>query len=118
MPQTRAIRIAPALLLLGACAYAGGGSYPPSSSARAAADLPARFEPADAGARLAPADTLRGRGCLSPMLDPRDGTRLVLVRSLTSTGDYEVPGERYGVRGGELLRLECNTGQAVGIVRR
>ena len=59
-----------------------------------------------------------GEGCRNPMMDPRDGTRLILVRSSEGLGDYEAPEGRYGVGGGELLRLDCGTGVARGIVRR
>ena len=55
--------------------------------------------------------------CYSPMIDPRDQTHLRLVRSAGGYGDYEVPPGRYGVGAGELLRLDCKTGQALGVVR-
>lgn len=45
-------------------------------------------------------------------------TTSTFVRSGTALGDYEVPEGRYGVQQGELLRIECNTGEVVGIVRR
>jgi len=35
-----------------------------------------------------------GEGCRNPMVDPRDGTRLLLVRSAEGYGDYEVPSGR------------------------
>lgn len=56
--------------------------------------------------------------CWSPVTDARDGTRLVLVRSRAGRGDYAVPEGRYGVREGELPRLECATGRVLGIVPR
>jgi hypothetical protein len=56
--------------------------------------------------------------CRNPMVDPRDQTRLTLVRSSTERGDYEVAAGRYGTREGELLRIDCATGRAVGVVRR
>ena len=59
-----------------------------------------------------------GEGCRNPMVDPRDGTKLSLIRSSETLADYEVPAGRYGVDAGQLLRLECGTGKAVGIVRR
>jgi len=59
-----------------------------------------------------------GEGCRNPMADPRDGTRLQLIRSAEGQGDYEVPPGRYGVSEDELLRLECSTGRVVGIVKR
>lgn len=58
--------------------------------------------------------------CRSPLVDPRDQTRLRLVRSgsigASYQGDYSVSGGRYGVLPGELLRIDCGTGQALGIV--
>lgn len=59
-----------------------------------------------------------GRACNNPMLDPRDQTRLTLVRSAGGQGDYEVPQGRYGVGSGELLRLECGSGRVIGVVKR
>ena len=84
---------------------------------RPASDAPARFEPRSASLRIAPVDTLAGPGCLSPMVDPRDGTEVRFVFS-TSYGEYEPPAGRYGARPGELLRLECNTGRVLGLVPR
>jgi len=53
------------------------------------------------------------------MVDPRNGDRLRLVRQPGGQqADYAVPVVGlYGVRGGELLRLNCTTGRPVGIVR-
>ncbi len=59
-----------------------------------------------------------GDGCRNPMVDPRDGTRLTLVRSEGGRGDYQVPEGQYGVDRRHLLRLDCASGRAVGIVRR
>ncbi len=112
----RPIAAALAMLLAG-CAIAGSGSFPPDASARPAVDAPYRFEPADAAVRL-PADTLAGSGCRSPMVDPRNGTEIRFVRSTRERADYEVPLGRYGVGERELLRLDCNTGAVIGIVRR
>lgn len=85
---------------------------------RAGTDLPHRFEPPDTLPRMAPADTLPGGGCLSPMRDPRDRTLLRMVRSGATRADYDVPDGRYGVGPTELLRLECNTGRPLGVVGR
>lgn len=84
---------------------------------RPASDVPARFEPRNAALRIAPGDTLAGAGCLSPMVDPRDRTEVRFVFS-NSYGDYEVPAGRYGASAGEVLRLDCNTGRVIGLVRR
>jgi hypothetical protein len=103
---------------LAACAIGGRGSFPLDSAARAAQDLPVRFEPVAPVTRIAPADTIAGGGCTSPFQDPRDGTLLRMERAITPRADYVVPAGRYGVGPDELLRLDCNTGVAVGIVRR
>jgi hypothetical protein len=80
---------------------------------RPADDPPVRFETVDG---VMPED-----GCRSPMYDPRDRTALRLARSsqygMTYRGDYEAPPGRYGVRPGELLRIDCSTGEVIGIVR-
>ena len=63
------------------------------------------------------AEPVAGEGCRNPMVDPRDGSLLRLVRSAEARGDYQVPGNRYGVGAGQLLRLNCATGVALGVVR-
>ena len=55
--------------------------------------------------------------CLNPIIDPLDGTELILVHSRDGMGDYRVNGRKYGVSKGELLRINCVTGAVVGIVR-
>ena len=57
-------------------------------------------------------------GCRSPLIDPRDGTRIVMLRSGADRGDYRVPDGRYGVGTDEALRVHCPTGRVVGVVRR
>jgi hypothetical protein len=66
--------------------------------------------------------------CLIHLKDPRDDTRLDLIRSTEMTGrdggpshlgDYVVtPAGRYGVGAGELLRVDCGTARALGVVAR
>ena len=56
--------------------------------------------------------------CKNPLIDPRDQTKIVLVRSSEDRGYYRVPPGRYGVGGGELLLVECGTGRVMGIVKR
>jgi hypothetical protein len=84
---------------------------------RVASRVPQRFEPADPALRLSDGDTLAGPGCVSPLKDPRNGTE---IRFLFSSwyGDYEIPVGRHGSVSGELLRVECNTGRVIGLVRR
>ena len=53
--------------------------------------------------------------CKSPMIDPRDSTKIDLFRSFNGRGDYEVPKGKYGVKKGQILRLDCTTGRVVGI---
>jgi hypothetical protein len=97
------------LVLLGACAYAStpwtGIELGPVENA------PAAFVTVDNQPVL--------RGCRSPLLDPRDQTRIQLVRSARvedrELGDYDVSG-RYGVGPRELLRIDCSTGAPLGIV--
>lgn len=57
-------------------------------------------------------------GCRSPLVDPRDGTPIQMIRSGAGRGDYEVPDGRYGVGPGQVLRVHCPTGRVVGVVRR
>lgn len=100
--------VAAALLTLAACATGGGGMYPINAPARGASDVPPQFVSGSAAA---------AEGCRNPMTDPRDGTRVRLVRSQGGTvGDYQVPAGRYGVGADELLRLECGTGRVIGVV--
>lgn len=56
--------------------------------------------------------------CHSPLVDPRDGTKLTMIRSANGMGDYAPPDGRYGVGTKELLRIECATGVAIGIVQK
>jgi hypothetical protein len=63
-----------------------------------------------------------GEGCRNPIVDPRNGTELNLLRSKEGIGDYQVLGEqysvgsRYGVDPRHYLRIDCATGKALGIV--
>lgn len=61
---------------------------------------------------------LDAESCKSPMIDPRNGISLTMVRSSGNHADYEVPNQNYGVERGELLRLNCATGEVIGIVRK
>ncbi|HEX6134457.1 MAG TPA: hypothetical protein VFZ24_10850 [Longimicrobiales bacterium] len=99
------------LSITAACAY---GSTPSWTAAvlRPAQDAPVQFVTEDG--------TVPENACRSPLVDPRDQTRIRLVRSAdvggTQRGDYEVPEGRYGVGPDELLRIDCRSGQALGIV--
>ena len=118
--RCRAERAGPILLIL-VVAISGcfiGMSSGGGGVRRPAEDVPNHFEPKNPNARMMPADTIAGSGCLSPMVDPRDGSEIGILRSEEGYADYAVPGRMYGVGSGELLRLECNTGKVLGIVRR
>lgn len=114
------IRVSAALciMLISACSRSAVDGVSTMAKGRPAESLPGRFDPSASFKRIAPEDTLPGPGCLSPLHDPRDDTRLIIRRSDNGVGDYEVATGKYGVQAGELLRLECNTGEALGIVRR
>ena len=104
-----AIPLTALLFGVAACASTGLSHFPADDAARPAVDTPASFT------FSAPS---QGGACQNPALDPRDGTRLVLVRSSGGRGDYEVPAGRYGVSNREYLRLVCATGTVVGKVPR
>jgi hypothetical protein len=79
---------------------------------RPAVDAPVMFESSE---RI----TSQENSCKSPLIDPRDDTRLLMVTSFKEgVADYEVPDGKYGVGERELLRVNCATGEVVGIVRR
>ena len=102
---------------LAGCAT-GRGAFPPESAVRPAQQLPDRFVVEGAAGEPTTSSTPGSRACRSPLVDARDGTRLRLVRSQEGRGDYEVSGERYGLGTGDLLRIDCTTNSAVGIVPR
>lgn len=108
-----ALLLAGALLTLAGCTSLAN----PKLTARAPVDVPEHFVVGVPGT-AEPAALHRGDACRNPMVDPRDGTRLRLVRSTAGEGDYAAPEGRYGLRGKELLRLRCSTGEVVGIVNR
>jgi hypothetical protein len=108
-------RFFPALVLTLTACTARHPAPPP----RAPQDAPHHFllVVLDASGTETTAEPLGTPACRSPLQDP-DGTRLTLERSAPGQGDYLVEGGRYGVREGELLRVECATGKPVGIVPR
>jgi hypothetical protein len=108
-----------AVLLLAGCA---SGPDPMARPVVAEAkDLPDHFLVVATGLSQR-AEPKAGEGCRNPMVDPRDGTALNLVRSKDGTGDYQVMNRefelktRYGVDSRHLLRIDCATGKALGIV--
>ena len=106
-----------------ACAT-GRGAFPPESAVRPARDLPDRFvltsgpAPADSAQPTLQPIATGAAACQNPLIDPRDGGRLRLIRSQGGRGDYEVPAGRYGLAGDELLRIDCATLRAMGRVPR
>lgn len=83
-----------------------------SADASAMTGTPAEFRPTETVAQAA-----RGSApCLNPLVDPRDGTRITLVRSSGGLGDYAVASGKYGVGAGQLLRVDCSDGRPMGVV--
>ena len=76
-----------------------------------ALDLPEAFVPEEGM-------SLDKNSCKNPMIDKRDGTRITMVSADNNQGSYQVPSGKYGLKEGELLRLDCSTGQVIGIVRK
>lgn len=106
------------VLVLTSWGCAGTSDFAPGQRLAPVMDAPPRFEPQQAELRLAQGDTLAGRGCVSPLVDPRDGTILRMVRSAETLGDYEAPRERYGTGTEYLIRVVCNTGAPAGLAPR
>ena len=107
-----------AALVLSALFVAGCSSTAPSGRKelmRDAIDVPTHFLVLTHGG--AAVEPVPG-SCKNPLIDPRDQTKIILVRSAEGRGFYRVPQGRYGVGGGELLVVECGTGRAMGIVKR
>jgi hypothetical protein len=104
------------LTVLNACSI-GKESVDWKSVLRGAEDVPDHFL-VGSFSSTATEEPSAGTGCHSPMIDPRNGGKLLLVRSAGGRGDYEVGEGGYGLREGELLRLDCGTGRVMGIVRR
>ena len=96
------------VITMAGCSSGSFGDY----EVRPASNLPDRFT--WEGSET----TASEGGCRSPIIDPRDGTRGLIVRSIIGQGDYEVPPGRYGTSRGELLRIDCVSGVAIGIVKR
>jgi hypothetical protein len=99
---------------LAGCAH--GQKYPADEVARPASGLPSRFV---YDASNYNPDSLPMGDCRTPMTDPSDHTVLVMVRIVKDKrADYQVPEGHYGVKAGELLRINCRTSAAIGIVPR
>ena len=108
----RALRIAVlATLPLAACVST---SWPTAANSSAISDTPDHFLVVEiaTGTTSEPS----GPACRSPMTDPRDGTRLTLIRSNAGFGDYQLDTPRYGLVANQLLRINCSNGRPVGAV--
>ncbi len=109
--------LAVSLTLICGCGTNGSSGFPSTAPLRAGTDLPAQFEPPEGFGRLSPTDTISGGACLTPMRDPRDNSSIKMVRADNGQADYKVPDGHYGVGEHQLLRLDCNTGRPLGIVK-
>ena len=54
---------------------------------------------------------LDNTSCKSPLIDNRDDTKIILISSTNGIGNYQVITGKYGIRKGELLRVDCRTGK-------
>ena len=96
-------------MLLASCASAG---WPTAVDPATVIDTPDRFLVLEVatGATSEPS----GPACSNPLVDPRNQTRLTLIRSTAGHGDYQPDKLSYGLSGGQLLRIDCNTGRPLG----
>jgi hypothetical protein len=110
---------ASALAALAGCASSRGSIEAPIVAQ--ARNLPDHFMVAVTGVAESE-EPKPGEGCRNPMVDPRNGTPLNRMRSKNGVGDYQVLGNQYeldssyGVDSRHLLRIDCATGKALGIV--
>ncbi|UJH91725.1 hypothetical protein LZ575_03310 [Antarcticibacterium sp. 1MA-6-2] len=100
-----------AFVVLFLSAGCGAGNSTFSEISRAPEDVPDAFV-------LQEGVVFDENSCKSPLIDPRDGTQLMIIRSSNSIGDYLGPEGKYGLRRKELLRINCKTGEVIGIVKR
>ncbi|WP_373058868.1 hypothetical protein [Zunongwangia sp. H14] len=95
-------------LLLPGCSTSRGFE---TKEIRQVASIPERFLPV-AGIQL------EDGACKSPLVDPEDGTEITIVESMSGKGYYKAPNGKYGLKGNELLRINCQTGEVLGVVRK
>ena len=98
-------------LSLAACAST---SWPTEANSFAISDTPDHFLVVETATGTTSEPS--GPACRSPMTDPRDGTRLTLIRSSAGLGDYQPDTPRYGLVANQLLRINCSNGRPVGSV--
>ena len=101
------------IVSLAGCAAKQAGTH--TGSQGSLADVPDHFM---TWTPAGPAEPQPGGTCTNPLVDPRDETRLTLIRSAHGRGDYEPEPLHYGLSKGQLLRVDCATGRAVGVVKR
>ena len=101
------------LLALLLC-IAGCATNYPTSVLRPAENTPAQFEIETDRGLVVPTTPDASPGML---VDPRNQTHLQLLRSVNGIGDYQAPPGAYGLRKGELLRVDSH-GKPLGIVPR
>ena len=101
--------VASSALLLASCASV---SWPASADPSLISDTPDHFLVVDMATGASSEPT--GPACRNPLVDPRDGARLTLVRSSSGFGDYRPDKPRYGLAGDQLLRINCSNGRPVG----
>jgi hypothetical protein len=142
VPRPLARTFALALVLCTAFAACGRSERRPPGALAPATGLPAAFTPVEwttttsnpPSTGTTAGDASRER-CALMLRDDRDGTRLQLMRSQSTTGtsqhgdttvtrygatgDYAVsPSGKYGVAPTQWLRVECGTWRGLGIVAR
>ena len=98
-------------LLLILCSCGSGRNDFSGKILREGEDLPANFTPPEGFA-------FEENSCKSPLIDPRDGTEIIMVRSTGTIGEYDPPEGKYGLGRNELLRINCQTGEVYGVVKR
>ena len=96
---------------IGLLAGCGAVQDPYLAAVRPASNVPEQFI-------TLPGVELDYSSCKSPMVDPRDGTKISMVSAKDGEGLYEVPYMKYGTNKGEVLKLDCSTGRVIGIVMR
>lgn len=109
------------LLALAACASSKGNDMS-GPVVGAVLDAPDHFMVAGSGIGKA-RDPKPEEGCRNPMVDPRDKTVLELRRSANGVGDYRpaagdggIASGKYGMSSRDLIRIDCATGKALGLV--
>ena len=106
--------LAAALLAAGGCASAKKNEMS-GPVVGVPLDLPDHFKVAASGIGKSEEPQKDGN-CRNPMVDPRDKALLELRRSANGIGDYWIQSQKYGLGPRQLLRIDCGTGKAIGIV--